>query len=183
MTTAFVMRVRAIFVAGLLLVPLFIAAPEQTYADDAKAADPLASIKSKVRAEFPQVNQLHVDNFESVEGQVVLDVRESSEYAVSHLRGASLATDLDQALNVLGDMPKDTPIVTYCSVGWRSSKLASELAARGFTQVRNLEGSIFEWANTGKPVYRDNAPVKDVHPFNWRWGRYLNAELATKKPR
>jgi len=148
------------------------------YADDA-----MASIKAKVRNEFPNVQQLDVDDYASEAGEILLDVRETGEFEVSHLKGAQLATDLEQALSVLGNMPKDTPIVTYCSVGWRSSALARQLAERGFTRVRNLEGSIFEWANRGKPVYRADAQVKDVHPFNWRWGRLLDPALATKKPR
>ncbi len=175
MTAAPYMRACATAVAAVLLV--------LSVAGQASADDPLAGIKEKVRAEFPDVRQLHVQRYQPEEGQILLDVRESDEFAISHLRGATLATDLSQALAVLADRPKDTPIVTYCSVGWRSSKLASELASRGFTNVQNLEGSIFEWANNGNPVYRANEQVKDVHPFNWRWGRYLDDELATKKPR
>ena len=55
---------------------------------------------------------------------------------------------------------KDAPIVTYCSVGYRSGKMAERLQAAGYTNVRNLEGSIFKWANEHRPLVRgESEPV------------------------
>ena len=112
-----------------------------------------------------------------------LDVRTGEEYAVSHIDGAVLAPALDDAIMALGDTPKDALIVAYCSVGWRSSALATQLKSAGYTNVVNLEGSIFEWANQGQPVVRKGIEVTDVHPFSYRWGRYLAPALRAKKPR
>ena len=49
----------------------------------------------------------------------------------------------------------------------------------------DLEGSIFEWANSGHPVVRgeDSArevPVSEVHPFDDRWGLLLSEELRSQ---
>ncbi len=111
---------------------------------------------------------------------LLLDARESEEFAVSHLRDAQLTPSAREALALLADTPKNQLIVAYCSVGYRSAALAQELAARGFTNVYNLEGSLFEWANRGLPVYRDGRSVEKVHPYNWWWGRLLDEKLHSQ---
>jgi len=145
--------------------------------------DRMTKIKQQVRSEFPEVRQIDIDTFKTLTPDAILDVREPEEFDISHIDGARIATDVDRAIEALGTFPTDALIVAYCSVGWRSSRLATALKARGYTNVVNLEGSIFEWANTGNPVFRADQPVKDVHPFSWKWGRYLKPEFRTKKPR
>ena len=63
--------------------------------------------------------------------------------------------------------------MVYCSVGYRSSILAEKLQDLGFTRVYNLEGSIFKWANEGRPLAQDQTPVQKVHPYNTDWGKLL----------
>ena len=75
------------------------------------------------------------------------------------------------------DVSSDQRIVLYCSVGHRSSELAQFLMKKGYTEVYNLEGSIFAWANEGRPVYRGNERVKVVHPYDRTWGRLLKESL------
>ena len=110
---------------------------------------------------------------------VLLDAREPDEYAVSHLPGAvrvdpgATASELAAALDTLG---RNAPIVVYCSVGVRSGGVAAQLADAGFTDVRNLEGSIFRWANEGRPLVRDGSPTNVVHPYDPVWGRLLDAD-------
>jgi hypothetical protein len=71
-------------------------------------------------------------------------------------------------------LKKETPIVTYCAVGYRSGEMAERLRAAGFTNVRNLEGSIFAWANEHRPLVQENERATRVHPYNGFWGRLLN---------
>ncbi len=150
-------------------------------------AGSLEDLQRVVRREFPGVEQVSVAELagELAAGEelVLLDVRTEEEFAVSHLAGAELAPDLDAALVALGDGGRERAIVTYCAVGYRSSRLAEELERRGFTSVRNLEGSIFAWANAGQPVVRDGRAVREVHPFDRRWGRHLERELWAFEPR
>lgn len=139
----------------------------------------LDRIKQEVRDRFPSVKQMLVAQFrattlsEKTSIPLLLDVRESDEYSVSHLLGAKRSSSLRMALSILKGKPKNTPIVTYCSVGYRSSALAEKLSKRGFTNVVNLEGSIFEWANNGYPVFRAGTQVREVHIYNRKWGRLL----------
>lgn len=144
-------------------------------------ASDLDEVTAQVRARFPEVRQVSVEELErqlaGPQPPVLLDAREPAELEVSHLPGARLATDLPRALDALRGVERDQPIVVYCSVGHRSSKLAEELAAAGYTAVANLEGSIFAWANSGRPVYRGGEVVGQVHPYDSTWGRLLEPDL------
>lgn len=138
-------------------------------------------MKKMIREKFPEVRQIPPAKLSEWLTQsqppLLFDARAPKEYAVSHLLNAQPAENEQQALNQLKDTPKDRQIVIYCSVGYRSSVLAQQLQQAGFTNVFNLEGSIFEWANEGRPVYQGNQKVKTVHPFDQKWGKYLNRDL------
>ena len=149
----------------------------------------LGRIKETLRNKLPTVDVVGVD---AVAGELdreraapapddgqrvlLLDARAPAEFAVSHLPGAINAERIEDALRVLGE-DRARPIVVYCSVGYRSGYLARDLGDAGFTNVRNLEGSIFEWANTGHPVYRGEDEVREVHPFDAKWGELLERDL------
>lgn len=106
---------------------------------------------------------------------VLLDTRAAAEFAVSHLLGAHHAPSVDAALRIVRESPPDALVVAYCSVGVRSSALAAELREHGIGGVHNLRGSLFAWANEGRPVYRGRTRVSEVHPFDERWGTLLDA--------
>jgi len=115
---------------------------------------------------------------------LLFDVRTLAEWEVSHLPGARRVDPTAPAETVTAGLAKETPIVTYCAVGYRSGQLATGLRAIGFSNVRNLEGSIFEWANEHRPLVRDEAePVKVVHPYNGLWGRLLAEEVRAPLPK
>lgn len=113
------------------------------------------------------------------EAPLLLDARSDAEYAVSHLPGAlrvdpeADAAALDSALS---DVDRQRGVVVYCSVGVRSAKVAQRLHAAGFDDVANLEGSIFRWANEGRPLERDGRAAEVVHPYDAVWGRLLAPE-------
>ncbi|RMG86681.1 MAG: rhodanese-like domain-containing protein [Bacteroidetes bacterium] len=104
---------------------------------------------------------------------VLLDTREREEYEVSHLRHARWVGYDDFDLSRVSDLPKNQKIVTYCSVGYRSEKIAEKLRAVGFTDVSNLYGGIFEWKNEGYPVFDDSGVTEKVHAFDRVWGIWL----------
>ncbi len=141
----------------------------------------LAAVRQSIRVIY-DVPQLSTDSLASwLAGPdippILIDVRSADEFAVSHLRGARRLDPKAENLLSLNDLPRDTPVVTYCSVGIRSSAMARRLLRAGFTNVANLDGSIFAWANEGRTVYRRDQPVSEVHPYNALWGRLLDAEL------
>ena len=128
-------------------------------------------VKARIAKEFPNVKSISTAELAKAEPKpVLLDVRTAAEFDVSHLSGAR-HVDPDAAASKVA-LPKNAPIVTYCAVGYRSAKFAQRLQEAGFTNVRNLEGSIFQWANEGRPV----EPGTKVHPYNKKWGVLLDAE-------
>ena len=145
------------------------------------------TLKRTIRNRYPEVRQVSVEELRAALARaappVLIDARTAAEYRVSHLLGARRAETAAQALKALAETPKDHAIVVYCSVGYRSSALTRELMRAGYSQVANLEGSIFEWANKGLAVYRGSAPVSVVHPYDRNWGALLDRKLwSTERP-
>lgn len=138
-----------------------------------------------VRTSFPTVQQMSTQDLSRIlesDGvkPLLLDARKSQEFEVSHLKNAQLIDPDATNFPMLNRVDKNTLIVVYCSVGYRSSAIAKRLQEAGFTQVRNLEGSIFKWANEGRPIYRGNQQVHQVHPYDRTWGRLLNRRLRSE---
>ena len=145
-----------------------------------------AAVERMIAAEYPDTPTISADSLAARLGDappLLLDVRTPEEFAVSHLAGARRVDPAGDALPPeIGALDRDTPIVAYCSVGWRSAALVQQLRAAGFTDVANLRGSIFRWANEGRPVVRGDSAVREVHPYDRRWGRLLDAELRAFEP-
>ena len=146
----------------------------------------MAKMMVTVRREFPRVRQLSTTELaawmadEHRPKPQLLDVREAAEFEVSHLHGALRVEPDAPAANVLAKVDPARPIVVYCSVGYRSSKLAQRLIEAGGKNVTNLEGSIFAWANEGRAMEKAGHPVKTVHPYNAVFGRLLKPEYHAK---
>ena len=105
---------------------------------------------------------------------MLLDARPAVEYDVSHIAHARRVGYSDFNLSRVKDLPKDTAIVVYCSVGYRSGKITEKLLKAGFINVRNLYGGIFEWVNTGHPVVDDSGKRTDkIHTYNKNWSRWV----------
>ena len=145
-----------------------------------------ALVNAKIRSEFPDVRRITTGelaawlNDRNRPAPLLLDVRTRAEFEISHLAGAK-HVEPGAAAAVIREA-KARPIVTYCSVGYRSGAFAEKLAAAGFTNVVNLEGSIFRWANEGRPVYRGSRTVHEVHPYNRTWGMLLQKEHRAQVP-
>ena len=88
-----------------------------------------------------------VQEYQSVPGAVLLDVRTPEEFRAGRIPGAvnvSLQT-IEQVPAVVRD--RDTPLFVYCRSGIRSRQAVSALQHMGYTHVKNL-GGITAW--TGK---------------------------------
>ena len=44
-------------------------------------------------------------------------------------------------------------------------------------QAFNLRGSLFEWANKGYPLEQDGKNTHKAHPYNAKWGQFLDKKL------
>lgn len=108
---------------------------------------------------------------------ILLDARELKEYEVSHLKDALYVGynefNLEHTVKNLNN--KDQMIVVYCSLGIRSEDIAEQLQNKGYTNVYNLFGGIFEWKNKGFSVYdNNNNPTENVHAFSKEWSQWLS---------
>lgn len=144
-------------------------------------------VKAETRHQFPNVPRLQTSELAGWlddpqrQRPVLLDVREPAEFDVSHLADARrVEPGSDPA--TLG-LPKDQFIVTYCSVGYRSAQYGQRLRGAGYTHVQNLEGSLFQWANEGRPIVTDaGRSAERVHPFNKTWGLLLQPSRRADVP-
>ena len=113
---------------------------------------------------------------------LVLDARTNAEYQVSRLRDAVLDDALRPSLRPLRGRATNDPLVVYGSVGYRGARLARWLAGQGYTNVRNLSGGIFRWANEDRAVFRDGRPTGEVHAYDRRWGLLLESRFRASVP-
>ncbi len=121
---------------------------------------------------YTSVEQLHMDQLN--DEVIILDARESTEYKTSHLKGSKFIGYNNLDLSVLDSISRDKQIVVYCSVGIRSEKIAREVQDLGFKNVKNLYGGIFEWKNTGYPVYDSKGKeTEKIHTYSKHWSKYL----------
>jgi len=102
---------------------------------------------------------------------LLLDARTEVEFRTSHLEGAIRVDPERPDVAALARPSAGRKVVVYCSVGWRSGDVAAALREAGWREVHNLEGGLFAWANAGRAVVGEGAPL--VHPFDATWGRLL----------
>lgn len=84
----------------------------------------------------------------------IIDVRSPEEYAINHVTNAvnvDLATPgYQQQFNAIA---KTEPVFIYAINNGRTTKLANELLASGYTQVYELQGGIANWIGSGYAYY------------------------------
>ncbi len=82
---------------------------------------------------------------------LLIDVRKPAEYASGHIPHAIniplqiLAENLDQ-------IPKDRPVVLYCTTGYRTGMGVMTLQMLGYTNVQAFPPSIQGWKAAGEPL-------------------------------
>lgn len=129
-------------------------------------------LKTLLSHSVPELNVAEVDSSKKL---VWLDAREKNEFEVSKIENAQWVGYDDFSMERVANLAKDDEIVVYCSVGYRSEKVAEQLIEAGYTNVHNLYGGIFEWKNTGKSVVdKTNNETEKVHAYNKTWGIWLS---------
>ena len=83
----------------------------------------------------------------------LVDVREASEFAAGHLKGAAhlgkgvIERDVEKAIP-----DADTEVVLYCGGGFRSALAADNLTKMGYRNVKSMAGGWREWKAKSLPV-------------------------------
>ena len=179
-----VLSVRGWVSRALLLLIVAATVALSTGAEEPRASQVvrLERLAVEIATDYPAVAHISPEELRrSYPDALLIDVRAPAEYSVSRLPGAQRA-DSAADIDVLAEQSGQRPIVFYCSVGWRSAEAAQafnkrQVAAAGTRQVFNLTGSLFAWANQGRPLEDENGPTTAVHPYNAWWGmRYLDPD-------
>lgn len=134
-------------------------------------------VKSWIQFTIPVIS---IQQLSSSPGKyVLLDAREPEEVAVSRIQGAIPVGYDHFDLNQVPKFSSDERIVVYCSIGYRSEKIAEKLKKAGYRQVYNLYGGIFEWVNNHYPVVDShNKSTTQIHTYNQKWSKWvLNPQI------
>lgn len=150
----------------------------------------LTKIHKKIEAKYASVEHIDGDDYTKLDPSqiVVFDVRERSEFDVSHLDGA-VQVDPGISADAFAEQYKEQlngkTVVFYCSVGRRSSKLADRvdgvLAQNGASASYNLIGGLFQWRNEERSLMSQAGGTTDaIHPYNAFWGRLIEDKSAIR---
>jgi rhodanese-related sulfurtransferase len=114
------------------------------------------------------------DDAAKMKSVLFLDTRAYEEFKVSHIPNARWVGYDEFSLDKMKGIDKTTPLIVYCSVGVRSEQIGKKLLDAGYTNVQNLNGSLFEWVNQGKPIVDEKGKrTRKVHAYSHAWGIWL----------
>jgi sodium/bile acid cotransporter 7 len=153
--------------AGLLVVAVGGVTLADSRMSDSRKLDRIDELYRGYRKDFPGVGEIEPQEAMRLlqEGRAVfIDVREPKEQAVSMLPAAVTAEEF------LKDPGRysDRVLIGYCTISYRSGKLAQQLAARGIT-VLNLRGGILAWAHAGGSLRDRDGETRRVHVYGRKW--------------
>lgn len=151
---------------ALVLCSLSTLAVEATLSD-AEKYQKVMEMYADYRKEFPGVAEINAEAAIALLSNpdvVFVDVRTPGEQAVSKIPGAIT----DEALMDELDRYGAKRIIVYCTISYRSGKLASRLTEKGLT-VANLKGGLLGWVHAGGPLVRGDHPVRRLHVYGRKW--------------
>lgn len=123
------------------------------------------------------VSEIAVSEIDTSDTNLVfIDARELAEFKISHIEDAIHVgyDNFDIKDSTIQQLDKQAKIIVYCSVGYRSEKIAEQLLENSFKDVSNLYGGIFEWKNQNRNVVDTyQQPTEKVHAFDKTWGVWL----------
>jgi len=104
------------------------------------------------------ISPIEVKRLIEEKGALLVDIRESDEYAREHIEGARL-----MPLSVFTHLPpatdRERPVVFHCQSGMRSQGNAATLEKYGSSTTYLMEGGLMAWEKAGLPVIRQAVPI------------------------
>ncbi len=95
--------------------------------------------------------EIDVEEFAAARGNnLLLDVRETAEYARGHVPGAVLVP-MGQLANRIGQIDKTSPVFVICASGNRSSAMTDLLRGAGI-DAYSVTGGTGAWKRSGRPL-------------------------------
>jgi sodium/bile acid cotransporter 7 len=134
---------------------------------DAEKRARVDSLYSGYKKDFPDVEDIEAAQAMALlrSGQAIfVDVRTKQEQEVSMLPGAVTEGEF------LKDPGKYSgrSLIGYCTISYRSGKLAEKLKAEGIRML-NLKGGLLAWVHAGGKVYDRNGETRRIHVYGRTW--------------
>lgn len=109
---------------------------------------------NKNRSEAVQlIKATEMKEISEIEGIQLVDVRTPDEYKEGHLPNALNIDFLDENFEInINQLDKTRPVIVYCQYGSRSAKCASQLIAKGFVKIYDLDRGFSGWKSSGFEV-------------------------------
>ncbi|MEZ5706923.1 MAG: rhodanese-like domain-containing protein [Burkholderiaceae bacterium] len=116
-----------------------------------------------VAAAKAQVTEIPIGEAEAAiqSADVLIDVREESEFAAGHLPGAIHASRgmLEFKLSATPALAaRDIKVVLYCKTSGRAALAAAAMKEMGYLNVSSIAGGYDAWVAAGKPVVKPQLP-------------------------
>ena len=95
------------------------------------------------------------------QADVLIDVREESEFAAGHLPGAIHASRGMLEFKLSGTpalAARDIKAVLYCKTSGRAALAAAAMLDMGYLNVASIAGGYDAWVAAGKPVVKPQLP-------------------------
>jgi rhodanese-related sulfurtransferase len=134
---------------------------------DSEKRDKIEAMYQSYKKDFPGVPDIQISDAMRLlqEGKALfIDVREEKEQQVSMLPGA--VTEKQFLKNP--EKYRDRTLIGYCTISYRSGKLAEKLNAQGITLL-NLKGGLLAWVHAGGKVYDQSGETKRIHVYGKKW--------------
>lgn len=125
-------------------------------------------------SDFPTISIKDAYHKIGQENVYFLDTRAANEFEVSHIKNAIRVGYDNFSLTSVKDIPKNAEIIVYCSIGARSQDIGEKLKKAGYSNVVNLYGGLFHWANRSYPmVDHKNTRTTRIHGYSKDWGKWI----------
>jgi rhodanese-related sulfurtransferase/TusA-related sulfurtransferase len=96
-------------------------------------------------------NEDLVQKLKETNDLVIVDVRESAEYAFNHIPNA-FSIPLGELESRMNELNKEDEIFVVCRTGNRSDLASQKLAENGFTNVMNVVPGMSQWTGETKSI-------------------------------
>jgi len=134
---------------------------------DAQKLQIVYEMYEEYKESFPEVEDVTPKQaMELIQSEEVMfvDTRKSKEQKVSMLPNAVTEKAFKKNL----EQYRDQVIIGYCTISYRSGKLAKKLREKDITML-NLRGGMLAWVHEGGRVYNANGETKRLHVYKKKW--------------
>lgn len=139
----------------------------ETGLTDAQKKEAVYKMYREYKKEFPDVMDimpLEAMKLFAQDKIVFVDTRGEKETRISKLPRAISEKEFLQD----PDKYKGKTAVGYCTISYRSGRLAKELGGQGII-IYNLAGGILAWTLEGGKIYDANGEAKRIHIYGKKW--------------